>query len=64
MTAGAGAVLDKSAVVSAVGAVQVATSEHVNFKTDGIALRATWRIGWNLVHADRIGKFTVTAPAA
>lgn len=63
MTAGSGVVLDRSAVVSAVGQVHVATSEHVNFNRDGIALRATWRLGWNLVHPDRIGKFSVTTPA-
>ena len=28
-----------------------------------IGLRCTWRIGWNAVHANRIGKFTVTNPA-
>lgn len=63
MTASTGLVVDKSAIASAAGPVRVATSEHVYFNSDSIGLRCTWRIGWNLVHADRIGSFTVTAPA-
>lgn len=63
MTAGTGLVVDNSAIVSAVGTVDVATSDQVYFTSDSIALRATWRIGWNLVRPERIGKFTVTAPA-
>lgn len=64
MTAGSGIVVDKSAIASAVGQVQVASSEHLYFNSDNIALRCTWRIGWNIVHPERIGAFTVTAPAA
>lgn len=59
MTASSGLVIDKSAIVSAVGAVQVATSDQVYFSSDSIALRATWRIGWNIVRPDRVGTFTV-----
>jgi len=64
MTSMQGMVVDRSAIVSAVGPVTVATSEHVYFNTDGIALRATWRFGANVVHPDRIGSFTVAAPGA
>lgn len=64
LTGANGLVLDKSAIASAVGQVQVAQSEHFYFGSDSIALRCTWRFGHNLVHADRIGKFTVTAPEA
>lgn len=52
-------VVDKLAIPSAVGEVQVATSEHVFFKSDSIALRVTWRIGWNALKADRIAVLTV-----
>lgn len=62
MTTMTGLVIDKTAVVSAVGPVQVATSEHVFFNSDGIAIRATWRFGQNVVHPDRIGSFEVAAP--
>ncbi|QPZ39532.1 phage major capsid protein [Paramicrobacterium chengjingii] len=62
MTGGNGVVVDKSAVASAVGQVMVGSSEHVYFNSDNIALRCTWRLGWNVVHPDRIGKFSVTAP--
>lgn len=60
--ANSGLVIDKTAVVSAVGPVQVATSEHAFFDSDTIAIRCTWRFGANVVKPNRIGKFTVTAP--
>lgn len=56
-------VVDQSAIVSAVGDVQVAQSEHFYFGSDSIALRCTWRFGANLVKPNRIAKLTVTAPA-
>ncbi|PND54446.1 phage major capsid protein [Mycobacterium sp. ENV421] len=58
---GSGLVIDKTAVVSAVGPVMVSTSEHAYFSADSIAVRCTWRIGANVVKPNRIGKFTVTA---
>ncbi|CAJ1578977.1 phage major capsid protein [[Mycobacterium] wendilense] len=57
--AGNGLVVDRTAIVSAVGPVSVATSEHALFASDGVQLRATWRIGWGVTRPDRIGKFTV-----
>lgn len=62
LTANSGIVVDSTAVASAVGAVNIATDESAYFTSDGVALRATWRIGWNIVRPNRIGKFTVTAP--
>ena len=64
MSSGTGLALDRTAVVSAVGPVRVATSEHAYFGTDSVGLRCTFRFGANLVRPDRVGKFTVTAPAA
>lgn len=57
-----GLVIDQTAVVSAVGDVEVATSEHAFFGADSVAVRCVWRFGANVVKANRIGKFTVTAP--
>ncbi|MBU3749814.1 MAG: phage major capsid protein [Mycobacterium sp.] len=54
-----GLVIDRAAIVSAVGPVQVATSADAYFSTDDIGLRATWRIGQNIVRPDRVGTFTV-----
>lgn len=54
-----GLIIDKAAVVSAVGQVTVATSEHALFAHDSVMLRATWRIGQNIVRPDRVGMFTV-----
>lgn len=52
-----GVVLDRNAVVSAVGPVSVATSEHAAFERDSVLLRATWRIGWNIVRPNWVGSF-------
>ena len=62
ITPGRGAVLNRTAIAAAAGPVQIAKSEHVYFRNDSVGLRATWRIGWNLVHPDRIGAFTVSTP--
>ena len=61
MTASTGMLVDKSAIVSVVGDVMVAQSEHAYFSSDSIALRCTWRFGQNVVEPNRIGKFTVAA---
>jgi HK97 family phage major capsid protein len=53
-----GLVVDSSAVVSAIGPVSIAVSEHSLFASDSVQLRATWRIGWGVTRPDRIGKFT------
>ncbi len=52
-----GVVLDRNAVVSAVGPVRVATSEHAYFGSDSVGLRATWSIGWNIVRPNWVGSF-------
>lgn len=63
LAAGTGLIVDSAATVAAAGQVQVAQSTDAYFSSDSIALRATWRIGWNLVRPNRLAKFTVTAPA-
>lgn len=60
ITAGAGLIIDPTAVVSAVGDVQVATSQDLYFSHDSIALRATWRTGHAVVKPKRIAKFTIS----
>jgi HK97 family phage major capsid protein len=59
MPAGELLVIDKLAVVSAVGPVMVAVSRDYYFNSDSIALRCTWRFGANLVHPDRVALLTV-----
>ncbi|GJN99536.1 hypothetical protein NJB18091_30140 [Mycobacterium marinum] len=59
LTPGTGVVLDRNAVVSAVGPVSVAISEHQYFSSDSIALRATWRIGWSIVRPNWVGSFDI-----
>jgi hypothetical protein len=64
MSSYSGLVIDKSAVVSAVGPVLVATSEHQYFTSDSVALRCTWRFGHVVVRPTRIDKFSITAPGS
>lgn len=59
MPAGQGLVLDSRAVVSAVGPVEVETSEHRYFEYRDVGLVAQWRIGQAVVRPDRLGTFTV-----
>ena len=54
-----GLVVDQRAIVSAVGPVAVATSEHALFSRDAVQLRATWRIGWAVTRPNWIGKFSL-----
>jgi HK97 family phage major capsid protein len=61
MPAHTGLVIDRTAVVSAVGPLVVATSTDRYFDSDSVALRATWRAGHAVVRPDRIGKFAITA---
>lgn len=48
-------VIDQHAVPSAVSGVQVDTSEDYFFDSYSIALRAHFRFGWRVQHADRLG---------
>jgi HK97 family phage major capsid protein len=59
-----GVVIDRAAVVSAVGQVKIAVSEHQYFSSDSVLLRATWRFGHAVVRPDRIGKFAITPPGS
>lgn len=58
--AGTGVVYDRSAIVSAVGPVEVATSDDVYFTSDSVAVRCVFRFGAALVRPDRVGTFEIT----
>lgn len=60
MPSGTGLVLDSSAVLSAVGAVNVAVSEQAYFSSDSVGLRCTWRFGAAVARPDRVGTFTLS----
>ena len=51
--------VDKSAIVSAVGQVQIQQSEHVYFASDSIGLRCTWRFGATVTRPERVGTLTI-----
>lgn len=52
-------VADRTAVVSAVGPVEVALSEHAAFNRDAVVLRCVWRFGAAAVHPERVVKVTI-----
>ncbi|XTP33130.1 phage major capsid protein [Mycobacterium sp. TJFP1] len=54
-----GMVLDRSAIVSAYGTVNVANSEHQYFSSDSVACRCTFRMGQNVVRPNRIARFII-----
>lgn len=54
-----GLIIDRSAVVSAYGTVNVAVSEHQYFSSDSIAVRCAFRLGQNVLRPSRIAMFTV-----
>lgn len=55
--------VDKFSVVSAVGDVRLAISEHAAFAADSVMVRVTFRSGATLVRANRAAKFAI-GPAA
>lgn len=55
-------VLDRNAIVSAVGPVSVAQSTEAYFASDSIGLRATFRFGAKVMHPDRVGTISTLAP--
>ena len=59
-----GLVVDRTAIVSAVGNVSVAFSDQAYFTSDSIAVRATFRTGHVVVHPERCGTFSITAPGS
>lgn len=61
--ANSGLILDRSDIVSAYGAVNVAQSSDAYFTHDSVALRITFRFGAALVHPNRHCRFVVTDPS-
>lgn len=61
---GTGLVVDRTAIVSAVGQIMVSVSYERYFETDSVGLRATWRIGQAVVKPARIGMFTTESADA
>jgi HK97 family phage major capsid protein len=53
-------VIDASQVLAVYGAVQVARSEDVLFVSDVVAVRVTWRVGFNVMRPGRVVQLTTT----
>ncbi|CAJ1495102.1 phage major capsid protein [[Mycobacterium] burgundiense] len=49
---------DRSAIVAAQSLVRLARSEDAYFSADVIGVRLTWRLGWNVMHPDRVAKLS------
>ncbi|MEE8684891.1 phage major capsid protein [Bifidobacterium mongoliense] len=62
MTKGMILVIDSTNLVAAVGDIDLITDSSFYFGSDSIAHRLTWRVGWSLVHPDRLAKIKVTLP--
>lgn len=56
-------VIDRNAIPSAISGIQIDTSEHLFFDSYSLALRAHWRFGWRVQHANRLGIVPVTMTA-
>lgn len=59
VTQGTALMLDRSEVVAAYGELELARSDDAFFTYDAVAIRATWRIGWNIVRPARLQKLTI-----
>lgn len=62
MPTGSLIVADKAAVIAAQSAIRVARSEDAFFSSDVVGVRVTWRLGWKVMHADRLAYLT-TGPS-
>ena len=62
MTADTILVLDRTAVLAAIGDVQIATSTDAYFNSDSVGMRVTWRFGVKIADTSRVIKLTVTDP--
>lgn len=61
VTAGAALMLDRSEIVAAYGQLQLARSDDFYFDSDSVALRLSFRLGWNVVRVARLQKLTIGA---
>ncbi|MGA5543507.1 phage major capsid protein [Mycobacterium sp. NPDC051198] len=52
-------VIDKTAILSAYGAVTLAVSEHAAFRRDAFVSRVTWRLGATITHPERVVELRV-----
>lgn len=64
VTQGTALMLDRSEVVAAYGQLELARSEHVYFASDAVGIRATWRIGFEVVRTARLQLLTVSTTTA
>lgn len=51
-------VVDKTTVVAAVGDVRVARSEDAFFTSDVVAIRVTFRLGWDVMRPNRLARLS------
>lgn len=61
VTQGSALMLDRSEVVAAYGTMNLARSDDVFFTSDSVGIRATWRIGWDVIRPARLQLLTIGA---
>lgn len=59
LPAGSGLLVDDREIISAASALEVDTDNSSAFRRVMVAIRGTWRIGYGIPRAVRIGKFTL-----
>lgn len=62
MDPGQALVISQPEIIAAVGMIDLATSTEAAFTSDSIVHRITWRLGWNVVHPNRLAKLAITLP--
>lgn len=60
-TAGNLLVTSRESIYAAAGQLNLATSPDLYFNYDSTAIRATWRIGWDVIDPAHLGKVTMPA---
>lgn len=61
VTAGSALMLDRNAIPSAYGSVNIARSDDAFFSYDVVAIRVTWRIGFNATRPNRLQPIVLDA---
>ncbi|ULN34185.1 phage major capsid protein [Mycolicibacterium smegmatis] len=59
MPSGAGLLVDRTQIISAVAGLELAVDPSYFFGSDNYAIRAVWRTGHTVVRPERIGRFTM-----
>lgn len=57
-------IVDKTQIVASCNGVNLATSDQRYFERDSIGVRITMRLGWGVIHPNRLARLTIGAAAS